>query len=69
MSSKLNLEINEKEKTDRERLKTYLRVFPGSIFSMRPAASILSMIFCFDLACRTRLAYVPADAMNLGIKN
>ena len=40
--------------------------FGISIFSMRPAASILSMIFCFDFACLTRLAYVPADAMNLG---
>lgn len=34
-------------------------------FSMNPAASILSMIFCFDLACLTRLAYVPAEAMKL----
>jgi hypothetical protein len=36
-----------------------------STFSISPAASILSMIFCLDFACLTRFAYVPADAMNL----
>jgi hypothetical protein len=29
---------------------------PQRTFSIKPAASILSIIFCFDLACRTRLA-------------
>jgi len=47
---------------------SYRKGFGVSTFSIKPAASILSMIFCFDLAWRTRLAYVPAEAMNLRTK-
>ena len=48
-----------------ESSSTHLKGLLTSIGSINPAASILSIIFCFDLACRTRLAYVPAEAMNL----
>jgi hypothetical protein len=46
--------------------RSYRKGLGVSTFSIKPAASILSMIFCFDFAWRTRLAYVPADAINLG---
>jgi len=32
--------------------------------SSNPSASIFSKIFSRDLACRTKFAYVPHDAMN-----
>lgn len=66
MSSKLNLKDMRTAKVEFVLMKTTYRSGLGaSTFSMRPAASILSMIFCLDLACRTRLAYVPAEAINL----
>lgn len=40
------------------KVKVKVRVCTTGLVS--PAASILSRIFCFDFACRTRLAYVPA---------
>jgi len=35
---------------------------------VRPAASILSRIFCLDLACFTRLEKVPVLALGLGVR-
>ena len=35
-----------------------------STFSVSPASTILSMIFCFDCACFTKFEYVPQEAMN-----